>query len=104
MDIPGNPTKVAAAIPANQPLRQSIFTGESAPVGFRLFGVGRLLAVTPGEFFLDLQIHIPWDDRRMVVPYVVLRKDTIVFLDNPLQKIGGIGLLQQDVTGVFFIP
>lgn len=103
MDIPGYPSEVTAAVPADKSFRKRVFAGEAATVGLGFLGVGRHLAFPTGDFFLNLIKHFPRDDGRMIILDVVLREFSVVFLDLAFNEICRIGFLQQDITHILLI-
>lgn len=56
------------------------------------------------KFFLYLQVNVLWDNGFVVAFYIVLRNKTVIFNSGFVQKVGGVGLLDQGITDVFFVP
>lgn len=56
------------------------------------------------QFFLHLHEDFLCYNRFMVAFHIVLRDSTVVLDSGFAEEVGGVGLLQQGITNVFFVP
>lgn len=97
--VPLGSSEVLSALAAEDNLGESMMTAEAA------FPSVRSYAGDPAQqFILNLEKEVFRDNGFMVTFHIILRHDAVVLDSGLVEKIRGIGFLEQGVTNVLFIP
>ena len=56
------------------------------------------------QFILHLEKDVFWNNGLVVTLHIILRHYAVVLYPGLVEKVGGVGLLEQGVSDVLFIP
>lgn len=98
--VPVNAPKHFIVLAAKDKLGEAVVTAVAA-----LASIGAGMNHSPAyQFFLHLHEDFLCYNRFMVAFHIVLRDSTVVLDSGFAEEVGGVGLLQQGITNVFFVP